>query len=311
MRQPTPSQILEWKQRRGLQSGIAFEIQTRITDLERAWNASPEPYLAEFIPMRITTCVEVYTREIVRELIDTGGTYLESAGKLAKNAKLDLVFAAHLSGQKLSIGDFVAHTVSINGIDAVMSAFSTLIVDFGHKLRTSHPRWSEETESWPLDPILRDYDQTIGALARMFEARHVLTHELPDCPAIQKTDATVFCEAARNFIDACDWVVVAELHGSVPRTQIAMNIDASSKLDDASNDLKMTLDLVAGLSGVNTDLLKESHAKWMEFADLEATMIASQVKGGSMYPMLWASAKEDLMHRRVAQFKSAIEDWMD
>lgn len=60
--------------------------------------------------MRITTCVEVYAREIIRELVDTGGGYLESAGKLSKNSKLDLVFAAHFSGQKLSIGDFIAHS---------------------------------------------------------------------------------------------------------------------------------------------------------------------------------------------------------
>lgn len=261
--------------------------------------------------MRITTCVEVYTGEVVRELIDTGGTYLESAGKLAKNAKLDLVFAAHLSGQKLSIGDFVAHTISINSIDAVMSALSTLIVDFGQKLRASHPRWSEETENWPLDPILSDFDQTIGALARMFETRHVLTHELPDHLSVQEMDPTVFCEAARNFIDACDWVVVSELQGSVPRTQIAMNIGASAKLDNASNDLKIALGLVAKLSGANIGLLEKPHAKWLEFADSEASMIASQVEGGSMYPMLWASAKEDLIRRRVSQLKHTIEDWMD
>lgn len=261
--------------------------------------------------MRITTCVEVYTREIIRELIDTGGTHLESVSKLVKNPKLDLVFATHLAGQQLSVGDFIAHAVSINSIDAVMSAFSTLIVDFGQKLRSSHPRWSEEVESWPLDPILVDYDQTMRTLARMFEARHVLTHELPDCPTIQKTEVKLFCEAARNFIAACDWVVVSELHESLPRTQMGMNIDASGKLDEASNELEMALELVSGLSGMNIDLLNKSQAKWLEFVEIEATVIASQVEGGSMYPMLWASAKEDLTQHRIAQLKSTFGKWME
>ncbi len=260
--------------------------------------------------MRVTTCIEVYAREIIRELVDTGDVYLESAGKLAKNAKLDLVFAAHLSGEKLSIGDFVAHTVSLNGIDAVISAFSTLIADFIQKLKNSHPRWTEETKTWPLDPIISDYGKTIGALARMFEARHVLTHELPDNAAIEKTDVTKFCKAASEFIDACDWVVVAELHGSVPRTQTAMNIGAGEKLDQALSELNRNVDLVAKLSGIQKTVVIEAQAKWVEFADFEASMIASQVEGGSMYPMLWASAKEGLVQSRVAQLKRILDEWM-
>ncbi len=311
MRQPNPDQILEWKERRGLQSGPAYDIRTRIDELGRAWNDSPAPYLAEFIPMRIATCVEVYVREVIRELIDSGSPYVETAGKLAKTAKLDLVFAAHLTGQKLSIGDFVAHSVSVNSIDGVISSLSNLVVDFVPKVKLAHARWKEETENWPLDPIIVDYDKTISALAQMFEVRHVLTHELPDSPPVDNLDIEWMCEAASGFIDACDWVVVAELHGAVPRTQVAMNINAGERLNEVLQELESTVEQAALLSGLSGAMINETQAKWREFAELEASLIASQVEGGSMYPMLWSSANEDLVRDRISQLRRLIDTWME
>ena len=310
MRQPDPKKILEWKKRRGPQSGPAYEIIDRIKRLEISWKDSKDPYLAEFIPIRITTFVEVYAREIIQELIDTKVDYREAAAKLIKNARLDIAFAASLWDGKLSIGDFVAHSVSINGTDAVISVLSTLINDFVPKLQTAHEFWTEDAETWPLDPIIEDYEGTIAALAKMFEARHVLTHELPAVPPIEKTDIGKFFAAARDFIDACDWVVVKELHGSVPRTQAAMNASVGEELNEALSDLKKTLALTSKLSGINARTMGKCNAKWEEFANLQASVIASQVKGGTMEPMVWASAKKALVQDRVEQLKRMIDDWM-
>ena len=261
--------------------------------------------------MRITTCVEVYVREITQELIDNGVDYREVAEKLAKNTKLDIAFAASLWDRKLSIGDFVAHSVSINGIDAVISVLSPLINDFAPKLQEAHALWTEDAKTWPLDPIIEDYNGTIAALAKMFEARHILTHELPAVPPIEKTDIGKFCTAARDFIDACDWVVVKELHGSVPRTQAGMNLIAHDELDEALSDLKKTLALTSKLSGINAKTMGECNAKWEEFANLQASVVASQFEGGTMYPMVWASEKKELVQDRVEQLKLMIDDWED
>ena len=263
-----------------------------------------------FIPIRITTFIEVYVREIIGKMIDTGADYREAAAKLIKNARLDIVFATSLWDGKLSIGDFVAHSVSINGTDAVISVLSTLINDFVPKLQTAHEFWTEDAETWPLDPIIEDYNGTTAALAKMFEARHVLTHELPAVPPIEKTDIGKFCAAARNFIDACDWVVVKELHGSVPRTQAEMNFIAHDELGEALSDLKKTLALTSKLSGINARTMGKCNAKWEEFANLQASVIASQVKGGTMEPMIRASAKKALVQDRVEQLKRMIDDWM-
>ena len=311
MRQPNPDQLIEWRERRGFQSGAAFDIKNRLDDLGKAWRNSPSLYMAEFIPMRITTCIEVYVRELVRELIDAGNPYLDQAVRLVKNAKLDLAFAAHLAGKRLSIGDFVAHSVSINSIDAVISIFATLIDDFLPKLKTAHARWTEEECSWPLDSIIEDYERTVSSLYKTFEVRHVLTHELPDASVVDDLDIEQLCKAASLFVDACDWVVVAELHGSVPRTQMAMNIGADVGLEAAQQLLHSAVSDAAALSGIDGNKLQEVQLLWEEFSDSQASLVASQVEGGSMYPMMWASEKEALVKARTEQLLRMTDEWMD
>ncbi|WP_458790910.1 lysozyme inhibitor LprI family protein [Yoonia sp. MH D7] len=310
MRQPNPDHIIEWRGRRGFQSGAAFDIKNRLDDLSKAWRNSPSPYMAEFVPMRISTCIEVYARELVRELTDAGSPYADQATKLVKNAKLDLAFAAHISGKSLSIGDFVAHSVSINSIDAVISIFTTLIIDFIPKLKIAHALWTEEECSWPLDPIIENYERTVSVLYQMFEVRHVLTHELPDASVVDDLDIEELCNAASLFVDACDWVVVGELHGSLPRTQTAMNIGAGECLEEAQKMLDSAFSEVAALTDIDGNRLQETQSLWQKFSDSEASLVASQVEGGSMYPMMWSSAKKDLVNDRTEQLHRIKDEWM-
>ena len=68
------------------------------------------------------------------------------------------------------------------------------------------------------------------ALARLFEVRHVLTHELPSGIVFDPEELPDLIDAARTFIEATDWSMIEVLRGSVPRTQIAMNITAGDDL---------------------------------------------------------------------------------
>ena len=90
-----------------------------------------------------------------------------------------------------------------------------------------------------------------------------------------------------------------------------MNTSVGEELNEALSDLKKTLALTSKLSGINAKTMGECNAKWEEFANLQASVVASQVEGGTMEPMVWASAKKELVQDRVEQLKRMIDDWMD
>ena len=313
MRHPSYQQIIDWNARRGEHRRLGMELVAQIDALRAEVDAITglAPLHLQFVPIRLVTILEVFLREVIAELVDGDEVIFGRAEKLVKSAKIDLAFAAHVDRRELTIGDFVAHSVSLNGVDGIMNIMDTLIGRFAGRLKTAHSRWSEEAEKWPLPPIVADYDATMAALGRLFEVRHVLTHELPSEVVFHPKELPAFIEAARTFVEATDWSVVEILHGSVPQTQIAMNMVAGYDLRSQEEELEVILKKVAALPGLDGDALRELQTAWTEFANRHADLVASQVEGGSMYPLLWAGEKAALVRDRITQLKGIVDGWMD
>ena len=313
MRRSTYQQILDWNARRGGHRRLGIELIGQIDALRAEADAiaGHAPVHLQFVPIRLVTILEVFLREVIAELVDGDEVIFERAERLVRGTKIDLAFAAHVDRRELTIGDFVAHAVSLNGTAGIMSVMDTLIEGFARRLRVVHSRWSEDAERYPLPPIVADLDATMAALTRLFEVRHVLTHEIPSESVFDPSELSGFFDAAKDFVEATDWLVVEVLRGTVPRTQIAMNMHAGNDLKSEEERLEAVLSQVAALQGIDVEALREMQTAWTEFADRHAGLVASQVEGGSMYPLLWAGEKAALVRERITQLERIAEGWMN
>ncbi|MEO9337346.1 lysozyme inhibitor LprI family protein [Mesorhizobium sp. SB112] len=299
--------MIEWKKRRGA-NRLASMLIGELDQLARAWKekAADAGMFADFVPMRTVTIVEVFVRDVVRELVDSGDTYLQRAEQLSKGARLDFALLSGLQGKKISVGDLIAHTISINEPARIIAYLESLIPNFVAKLKTSHERWTEERNGWPLKPIIRDYDAMMRQLTKLFAVRHILTHELPIEPPFDPAEIEKYLVAAKEFVEATDWVMVGEIHGSVPRTQLAMNIAAGETVEAIEAEMSSLLEAIKKKGDVSSELLHASQSAWEEFSRREADLRASLVEGGSMYGMIWASTRAEEIKHRV----EALHWWM-
>lgn len=313
MRRSSYQQIIDWNARRGVHGRLGADLSRQTDALRAEVDAITgiAPLHLQFVPIRLVTIIEVFLRGVIAELVDGDAAVFERADKLVKGAKIDLAFAAHVNRHDLTIGDFVAHTVSLNGVDGIMNVMDSLIGGFANKLQTAHPLWKEEAQEWPLPPIVTDYSAMMASLVRLFEVRHVLTHELPSETVFNSEELPDFIDAVRKFVEATDWSVIGVLRGSVPRTQLAMNMTAGDELRREEEELAWMLEKVAALDGIDSHALYELQTAWADFADRHAGLVASQVEGGSMYPLLWASEKAALVRDRITQLKGIAHNWMD
>lgn len=313
MRRSSYHQIIDWNERQGNHRRLGLELVNQIDALrvDAARVAEFSSTFVEFVPIRLVTTLEVFLRGVISELIDGREEYFERGEKIVRGVRIDLAFAAHVNRRELTIGDFVAHSVTLSSVDTAFSVLDTLLGDFPAKLKVAHPRWSEEVNKWPLPPIIDDYDTMVASLARLYEVRHVLAHELPRTSVLDPVEVPHLVAAAKAFISATDWVVVAALHGAVPRTQAAMNISAGNDLHQEEARLAETLIEVAALNGIDPDNLHALQEDWKEWADAQATLVASQFDGGSMYPMVWASERTVLTRERRDQLIRVKNGWVD
>jgi hypothetical protein len=82
---------------------------------------------SELIPVRIVTLIEVFLRYWIQVLVDHGAPFVERAAKLNANIKYDFAIARSLQGGSISLGELIAHSVSLSQLETVASTFSALL----------------------------------------------------------------------------------------------------------------------------------------------------------------------------------------
>lgn len=261
----------------------------------------------DYVPMRLTTLVEVYIRSLVRDLVDEGAPYDERASKISKTLKVDFLFALNLQGKKVSLGDLVAHEISLNDVTQILSVLEYLLPDIRRQLATIHDREAVELRAEAKRPIISDVENLFSVLSRMFEVRHIVTHELPATPPYGISELEPFVIAARDFISALDWIVDCELFGGSPLTQADMNQSAFEEIKIAEAQLDATISRLLDGELVDDVLLRDSQEAWKRYVEVDCKLRASVVTGGSMYPMVYATEQKRLVDRRIEDLRWWIE----
>jgi uncharacterized protein YecT (DUF1311 family) len=303
----TIDQILEWKERRG-RSSFGGELLYKVDYLALTWEQiDSDRGVADFIPIRLATIIEVYVRETVREVVDTSQIYLDRAEPLLKNAKLDFLVAKHLHGQRITMGDIVAHSLSVTDLEHVISIYETLLPGYRSALPTVHERWIEDRDQHQRHPILEDVERVLASVKRIFEVRHIVTHEMPREQPYLRDEIPEFLKSSRDFLSVTDWFLTGELKGDVPRTQSTMNISAGESLEQETKAMKQLLAEIQLKGEADTELLRTSQDAWVYYANAEADLHASLVAGGSMHPMVWANHKTELTRARIKDLRWWLE----
>jgi hypothetical protein len=102
----------------------------------------------DFIPIRLVTMLEVFTRAWVARLVDSGEPYVARASELlGGSVKFDFGAVRALAGKQVSVGELISHSVSISQLADLEIVFTTLI---GAKIFPAiaklADRWKSEVE---------------------------------------------------------------------------------------------------------------------------------------------------------------------
>jgi len=258
--------------------------------------------------MRLVTCIEVFVRGWVGELVDHGEPYRSQADKLSIGLKFDYLLSATIDGKTLTLGDVVSHGVSFNSFHQIAGIFDKLLDgQFVNRLGVARDRARVEIHGLDDRPIIENLDAVCQTLTRLYEVRHILTHELPAKRPYTSDELSSFFSAAMNFLDAADEVLTTELHGDYPLTQAAMNMEAAADAEAAKQEMSDLLRQVEQLSDVDGKLLSASQKAWEAYCTAEAELHASLVEGGTMRPTIYCGEVAQMARERTARLRWWVE----
>lgn len=299
--------IADVRQRRRFNSAMA-ELPSRLFVLEHAFkdHDQTDVELTRYFPVALIACIEGFFRLAIRELVDAGEPYLSNAERLAASLKLDFTVIKAVHGKAVTIGELVGHIVSLSRLDHVESSMSALLgTSFLASVRTVSDRWGHEVRNEPLTSILVDPDKTFSDVAKTFELRHIICHELATAHEIEYQEVARCFESCVSFLRAADELISNTLHPNAPLTQSAMNIAAGESLAEGRHDLDVAVaELRSRLSRNDLIVFDASQTAWERYCAAWADFDAMQVQGGSMWSGFRAGSEEALVRRRIEELRA-------
>lgn len=272
-----------------------------LSNLERQWqgDAGSLQNPPHFIAIRLVTILEVFTRDWIAELVDSGDPYTSRGADLVKGLlKIDYAMAQALVGKQVTFGELVSHEVPVNDIGDIDRAFSTLLSGpFFERIEGMAGRPAIGECDSPVAPMLTDSEWARAQVGRLFAARHIIVHELPDDRDIGLGDVADFAEATAQFVDAAHEYFQRLLHGDTPVTQQGMNAAAAERADAADAELR---DILMQLDPDRLDArLTAAQAAWEGYRWKQAEYRSEPYLNGSIAPMLFSDEMEKITRGRI------------
>jgi hypothetical protein len=252
----------------------------------------------ELILIRVVTIVEVFLQHWIEVLIDHGDPYVERASKLKVDIKYDFAIAQSLQGGSITLGQLIAHSLSLNRIDSFSSIFGKLLdQDLFDAISSTQDLWRVKREGDGVGPIITDMAWIRRTLSRLFEVRHILVHELPAEKPHTLEQVVEFIDAATMFVHATDEELTFRLQGRYPFTQAEITQAARDQHKAAMVELDALCKEVALLtpempSRPKPVTIDRVQLHWLCYKETEAARQAEMYLGGTIRPSLYHFAAE-------------------
>jgi len=213
-----------------------------------------------------------------------------------------------LYGQQVTAGEIIAHSVSINSLEQIINIYEKLLPGYRNALPSVHECWIEDRDLPERTPIIKDADHVLATMRRLFEVRHIVTHELPREKPYVLEELSDYIVSADAFLNATDWYTTGQLKGDVPRTQLTMNQLANGAVEAKREEMRHVLNAIAKQNLADPNLLYSSQEAWLKYLNAESDLRASIVRGGSMYPMVWSHQMAELVDARTKSLQAWLEE---
>ncbi|PSB00848.1 lysozyme inhibitor LprI family protein [Merismopedia glauca] len=264
---------------------------------------------SRYIPKAVVASLQGFLRSVWGKTLDLGEPYSSRIAKYLKDKSkvtFDFITVRQIAREDITLGEFVAHSLSFNNFEDVTEAFSAILdCNFSDLLK-------QQSDSEGND-IIGDRAVFFQKIDVLFRERHIFSHELADHYYLSKEDALIFINVAEQLVKCVQNILSLEVR-SEPIAQQEMNRYAREKAEQAQKILEERINLIIEiLSSTHDDIAVEkynkAHEAWLNYAQLEAAAYSDQFRGGTMAPFLSAGIYKYLTMQRIQTLEKYF-DWL-
>lgn len=280
----------------------SFEISSkRFSQLETAFKNVDDNELLKYLPIAIVAIIEAYYKTLIKEIVDSGLPYSQNAiEKLLDNnfKKDELISVYH---KIITLGDLISHSLSINGFDSINNIMSNLLnCDFKEEISKISDLTESKFSGKKQEPIIRNINETLDQLAKIYEIRHELCHEPGFNVPIDKVELINAFSNIKSLAKATEELVNFKIHPNRPITQFEIN-EENRKIYQESEEKLLTIEnkIKELLPPSDVKQLVSVQSKWRKFREADSNFFSREEVGGTIWFCIFYSRLKEITDVRI------------
>jgi len=265
--------------------------------------------MLKYFPIALVATMESSFRILIADLIDNNEVCLQNSEKFLKSYKIDFNIMKALYGKDITLGNFIAHVVSINKLDQINSHISNLIEkDFLKEIKSHFSRWDLEVKKLPKVPMMENPSSVYSDIAKTFELRHIFAHETA-------TNITINIELVQNlfksnvsFLNTASDYINEFIYPNSPLTQTDMNIHSGKELETLLFNIKrLNSKYKKTLDEKRQQEFGEVEDAWHNFMEIQARFEMNEYEGGTIMPTIFNATASSLAAERKLYLENMLK----
>jgi hypothetical protein len=250
--------------------------------------------------------VEAYFRWQIQDLIDSGNPKYVNNLRLDKlPVKIDHDLALALSGKQITVGELVAHTVSLSSFEAISSTMRDLLdVDFVKLLKDAREPefWNESDDAATV--ILKSPENVISCVKEAFRLRHIICHEAHLRLVGDLADIKEICSSCYSLVLASYYGIAFYRASDAPLSLEESCRIACEKFSSLKSEVESFEKMISGgLSCLGKSAFDSMQNAWRAYVELEAGFFSSVQYNGNRGEYEAMLTRLKLYSRRIEEFQ--------
>jgi hypothetical protein len=263
----------------------------------------------KYYPIALIGIIESSFRSMIAFLIDNNEEYLINSEKLLKNSKFEFEILRGLHRNKITLGMFVSHIISISSLEQINNHLTTLLNKrFFEDIEKYSSRWDVEVKGLEKKPIINNPEKIYEDIKRIFILRHIFAHEIRNDVFVEKEEIEDFFYSVKVFLETSISYCYDLIYPNAPLTQFDMNKESAEKLNSILEELEnIETNYCNLLSDERKKEFKDLKVIWEAFVEKQAKFDANEYNGGSIMPLIYNTSYCKLVEERIKNLKKELQ----
>lgn len=162
--------------------------------------------LLKYYPIAVVAAMQGYFRARLADVIDTGEPYLTNAITFNPQIKVDGSMAGAIAAGKLTFGQILMHSVSLNSFEEIVSVLTAISGQKDVLKQISAVAYRPIGADRPR-PLMSKPQKAWRHLGQVFEKRHILSHEIASDLQLSESEIRELLITSQEFMRAsAEWI---------------------------------------------------------------------------------------------------------